>query len=432
MENNITIKKITFALFAMALLFQNSFSLIISSVYGTNSTIIFLLKDFLIIGFVLLILATRKSYIITKPDLVVFIMAITYVTQSIANYNGIMPLILSLKYFISPLLLYYVGRYWFRGINLKTICQFIILMVLITFFISIGYLLIEKKDLIDMNIWTVFESKGQDVQGGRFIDGFPANFYSYYGGYRIMRLFGPFLDPLTTGFFLVPLLSFSKIQAVEYKRFFWKLIFLLLFALLLLSQTRAILFSFIAASFIVRCKNGKYKMVPLGWIFGAIVISIASIVINYQALISFVDPSTWGHLNAYYSIIAKFSQEPLYKLLIGTGIPEDLVVGNESLFTSMIVYNGILYLILFNWFVITAVKNLSNSYAKLRYISLVSMITYYFASFTTEHWFATTSSGLFWILLGMSINDEKTIFLLCWNRKREPNEDIDNIYALRP
>lgn len=402
---NLIVKKSSFVLLLVALIFQNSIALVLSSISGSGVSLVFLSKEMVISLTVFLTLLFKSKFEITKPDRIVLILVCSYIVLSLLTFNGLPPLLYGIKYFVIPMILYATGRYWFHDLDTKTIFELFTIAIFTVIVLSIAYLLIDKNLLLDLNIWTVFESKGQDVTGGRFLDGFPVNFYSYYGDYRLMRLFGPFFDPLSTGFFLVPLLFFAKQQAWG-KGIAWKLIYIVLFILLLLTQTRAILLAYIATLFFLRSGKEGYKLMSIKWIVVSIMVIIAAVVANYNILLKFVDPSTWGHLKAYYRIFTELKDESFFTLLLGRGIPEDLNIGNESLFTSMIAYNGLLYFFIFNCFIVSVFKNLSrNVNAPLNYVVLASMIAYYLASFTTEHWFATTSSGLFWVLLGMAVQN---------------------------
>ena len=429
---NLIIKKIFFVLLIVALLFQNSFALLLCSLTASNASPVFYAKEMIVATVIMLMLVSRKKYNITKLDIIVLLLIASYLILSIINYNSIPSSLFGVKYFVVPMILYFIGRYWFKDIDSNTLYELLTVVIVVVIILALSYFFVDKNVLIDLNIRSVFESKGQDVESGRFMEGFPINFYSYYGDYRVMRLFGLFFDPLAAGFFLLPLLFFSRKLQSGKNKFTWKLIYVLLFILLLLTQTRAILLAYIATLIFIRTKGDTYKIISLKWIFVSIGTFIAAVAVNYEILIKIVDPSTWGHINAYYKIIIALKDDSILRLLIGKGIPENLDVGNESLFASMIVYNGILYFLLFNWFVVSAFKSLStNINSTLTQVALSSMMAYYLASFTTEHWFATTSSGLFWILLGMAIRNDKKVYLLCGHKKGDLVENCHDLYALR-
>jgi hypothetical protein len=226
------------------------------------------------------------------------------------------------------------------------------------------------------------------------------NFSVHLGdGVKVNRFIGPFMDPLATAFFVVPLLCYYYVHNNPLKN---KVLFFLLLLLLLLTITKAIILGTFVILFLVRKKKKEYKSYMF-LVFIAIPIMAIVLALFYDKIIHNVDPSTYGHLYAYYSNINAFIQNPF-----GYGYfryAENLPIlfkSTETIFFSVLLEQGIFAFFIFIAALITTYRYLSARINLDKNVVVVycSFNIYILASFTTEHFLAITSSLIFWILLG--------------------------------
>ena len=404
MPYNKTVKISILMLFLMLLLVQNTLALIFAGTFhGLGVSLLFYLKElFIVVMFFLTLLVNRKYKFDVVDNLAMVIFIFTLIL-CVFSFNNIATTLYRLKFYLGPLILFFIGRYYFSNISFNNIQVLFVITSFIILCYSYLYLFIDRSQLLNLNITDVFVSKGQDPNLLSLNDGFPINFDSYYEGKEFHRAFGLFLDPLAMGFFLVPYLFYYRYESICKRRPYDYLVYFLLFLLLLLTQTRAIILSYMFACIAVRIRKGTPRILSSKIIVLCVLSIIVTIIALYKVIIDYADPSTWGHLIAYANIIKNYANIDSINLIFGSGYSEETAFGNESIFTTMITHNGLIYFILFNTFIYRAYNIMKNNiHLKLNLITISSLIVYYLASFTTEHWFATTSSAVFWILLGMS------------------------------
>ncbi len=408
MELNILIKRMLFLTFIYLLLLQNSIALLIVSFIDIKPDFIFISKELYIVTLLLVLIIIKKKYLISKIDKIIILIISYLIVVAIGSYHGITSTIYGLRYYIVPFSLLFLGKFFFNELTEDDYNKTLTIAIILLLFLSIFYVVVDKYTLLGLNISKVFEAKGKIVAGTGFYKDFPLNFFSFYGEKVYRRLVGPFFDPLAIGFFLVPLLFYCRYEVSPKYNITNHIFYLSLIVLLIFSQTRAIILSFMLTTLVIKKSNQGKFVINNNLLIILVAFIIAIVIVIIFSSIGELDPSSRAHLSSYYNFINHMRHITLREFLIGQGFPEDLNFGSESIFLSMIIHNGFIFFILFNYFVYSVYRHITiNMNNTIRLNAASSLIAYYLASFTTEHWFAITSSGIFWIILGISLSDNK-------------------------
>ncbi len=274
------------------------------------------------------------------------------------------------------------------------------------------------------NFWT---SQQNDVA---FLNGLPINFYTYLSYFRVRRLISSYGDPLIVGFaniftlvLLYQMITNRTGGEVNIFNKFKYAAFAVIGIATLLSLTRAAIIGALIGIFVSSMFHIGKKSLALA---ALIAVSLCCIVlfssagqVLINATINLKDPSTVGHLAAYAVGIQNIIRHPM-GMGLGYGGYVTQFTGQgargagESLFLTIAVEKGIIGLLIFLFFVFSLLLFLKRnvSYLNDNPASVIlaitifsSAIAYFMASFTTEHWQAFVSSGMFWLFCGMIVNE---------------------------
>jgi hypothetical protein len=417
-------KTVIYAL-TVFLIFQNVFVLLLASlsITGRFLTSVYFVKEMLIfVGIALLFLKFKFSFRVQTHDFWALVFLSIAIMSIFKTPSNLMSAAVSAKLYIMPMFLFFMGRAMFRKVSENVFeAMFVSIFVAVTV-LSVVIYLFPADVLVSMNINELFKGKLLSVDS---VLGVPKNFFTIFCNTLIKRNVGPFFDPLALAFFLVPIVFYFRYRSQNglYRFGYW-----ILLALLISTITRAVILAyFLTIILLAKHRSGtlvlrKKTMALIG--LGSI--TILSVAIEY--LLKIVDPSTWGHLFAYKTHIGNIVSHPLGIGYFRKGnVQVDLGFhSTESIYLAMMLENGMPFLIVFILFLLPCYKRVESvSMTALGKVSLSSLICYAIASFTTEHWFAVTSSSLFWIILGYTCSLRDGIGAL------HENGDRDNIYALR-
>jgi hypothetical protein len=329
---------------------------------------------------------------------IVLLIALLAVAKGTALYNvGD-----QLKFYMVPFVLFFVGRGLAPFRSERQLGLFLMVVAGLYVFFGISYELIGREALSDIGLKTLLSQKFSDVGRGsdEFVYGYPTNFWLFLngGGIQIPRAFGALFDPLATAFFGMPL-CFYLWEAHRRKAIAGAGLMAVAVALSIsLTLTRSIIIGIALVSLASRLFKKGVATVPL-WPAAVLFIAVAiGMAMNSHAAIllveSSLDPSSIAHFEAYLKWDASTS-------LLGHRFAYDAPRGEESLYLTIFFESGIAGLICFlTWFghlYFRLRKSVDDPYARAAFESFV---VYFVASFTTEHWFASTSGSLFWFLLG--------------------------------
>jgi hypothetical protein len=391
--------------FVFILLFQNSIALLFATADIPTYIIklVFIIKEALIpLLLVLIIIPTFRIRNLASPDKWAIIYLAAVVVSAIYSYTDMKTSIMEIKFYMYPMLLYLIGRHFGYSIVRQNINKLMLFTVFTFICFSFLYYGIGFGVLQDLNVSELFKAKGARVSDQL---GVPWNFYSHFQDHLMVRCVGPFFDPLTAGFFSLLLLSYyrhKKKGDMDY------IIFSALILSTLLTLTRAIIGSFLITLLFTRVKNGKYVFYRKALLAIGVVIA-AAIILNLNYFLTVADPSSWGHLYAYKTHIGNILTHPLgvgYFRLSDDQVPDLGFIPTESIYLTMALENGIPLLLIFAIFLYSLHRYFSKySSGTIQFVAYTSLIGYFIASLTTEHLFALTSCGLFWLFLGFSIAD---------------------------
>lgn len=416
-------------IFVALVLFQNLIGLFFSAINFPTAAIklVFIFKEALIPVLALLIIFPSfklKNFSATDKWALLYIAATAI--SGLHAYSGIKTSLMQIKFYLFPVFLYFIGKHLGYIVLRKNINKILSVMVIAFIGFSIFYYCIGFGILQDLNIKGLFNAKGSGVDEEI---GLPLNYYSRFGGHLYIRCIGPFLDPLTSGFFALLLLFYMRFKP---KKGLDYILYAALIFTVFLTLTRAVIGAFLITLLFTRIRNGRFFFAHKTLLaIGVIIILAIGLNINY--LLSIADPSTWGHLYAYKSHV-----EYLFSHPFGLGYfrqsgmqPEELQFGpTESIFLTMALENGIPLLIIFLFFLYSLHRFFQrHSYGTIQFVAYSSFIGYLIASLTTEHLFAVTSCGLFWIYCGFAVADAEA-------RKRSNYEvkplSVSNLVTEKP
>lgn len=392
--------------FFIAILLQGPAALIfISTGLDIPVSPFYAIKLLLLAAAVWLMLATRTLPRFGRTEKIA--VAIVILITLLAVAKGTPPYYIAdqLKFYTVPFVLFFVGRALAPFRLERQLALFLMVVAGLYVFLSVSYELIGRDTLSDIGLKILLSQKFSDVGRGsdEFVYGYPTNFWLFLNGgaIQIPRAFGALFDPLATAFFGMPL-CFYLWEAHRRKVIVGASFMAIAVALVIgLTLTRSIIIGvaivFLASLFFKR----GVAAVPL-WPAGVLFIAVAvGMAMNSRAAIllveSSLDPSSIAHFEAYLKWDASTS-------LLGHRFAYDAPRGEESLYLTIFFESGIAGLICFlTWFAhlyFRLRKLVGNPYTRPAFESFV---VYFVASFTTEHWFASTSGSLFWFLLGNTL-----------------------------
>ena len=344
-----------------------------------------------------------------RMDLLIISLILLTVVITFINGASAQIAIERIRFFIFPMLLILIGKHFFRNLTFPSIRSIFIIIAVFTCIISIIYygVFICREDLLlEGNITKIYETKNANAA---LWHGFQANFYTLINpSHEVKRIFGPFFDPLALGFFLVPFLFLCRYELKQRTTFRLLMLYVVLICLLLLSFTRSIIIAYFFTCFAIRIRDRHVGILSTKWIIIALALVTVVLVFYFDEITLRADPSSWGHLNAYADRLNLLISSHPRDILLGQRIAEGSILKSESLFVTILLQNGVLYLFLFFVFIFMAASRLRRQIeSPLNLIVFSSLFVYLLASLTTEHFFATTSCAVFWILLGISLGNRQ-------------------------
>ncbi|MBN1294301.1 MAG: hypothetical protein JXB48_20870 [Candidatus Latescibacteria bacterium] len=392
-------------LFSFLLLVQFQLALILSTLDISINAIklLFALKQVVVIVFfpiaAIYLLLSEKIHSVDKWAILFGCAVVTSVFLSNADQKAV---IYGVKLYLNPVLLYAIGRVFRSGHTRRDVNFVMILFSLAIIIFEMLFYFLGEKTLSDLNIEKIYAARGDSVEKGYNLIG--SCYFHNKEGVVMRRAFGPFFDPLTFAFFSVPILFWFR-----YKRrsLFESFLYYSVIIIVLLSLTRAIIGACIIGYMFTGMKKGRYfartKKLAFCILIGFIVIGVF-----IKELLSVVDPSTWGHLSAYYNLVGNIINHP-FGLGYFRNAETKIDIGfhsTESIYLAMALENGVPFLLIFLIFAYKLHKALIiNGSGLVQFTAHSSLLVYGIASLTTEHWFAISSSSMFWILAGYAVAD---------------------------
>jgi len=324
-----------------------------------------------------------------------------------------------------PVGLYFIGR--FITFNEKYLLFSIRLLLLVSVIVSIFG--IVERFLIPDSFWIKANiSHYRMLIGNPCPRDIPGNFYGIYAGQYIRRVVSTYCDPLAFGFaniFIIPLgwyFVFRKRTEVL-KSPLSKLFFFMIMGIAqLFTITRAaILANLLSLGLLflylrkIRTRIILISVTTLLFFLPLMIYSGPLLIQGLQQTIILSDPSSQGHIRALY-----FGAKNIISHPMGFGLGQGGYVGNvfgkslggESLYFTTAVERGVVGLFLLGLVIILLVNFCHKNIKYLEddpilkgliYIIIVSTAGYALASFTTEHWQAFVSSGIYWIYAGIAV-----------------------------
>lgn len=387
--NNYKFNQYLFVFLVLFILLQPYLGILFVTL-NLNSKIILLCRDILIFIMFTFLLTKLKYKVILIDKLFVLFLFLSFI--NIFRSDDFISSIYSFRLYAMPIMLYFIGRFVIPlQFNISKLMNLIAILFILSCILAL--VISYNHDLI------AFINDGSDYK----ID-FLGNFYTYFSdGSMINRFIGPFMDPLATAFFIVPLITYFYFfdYSIRNKIFFYILLFFLIITL-----TKAIIITMITVFFLLKKKkNGEYQS-NVYWIFVLLPFLFLILFFNYEFIIGKVDPSTYGHLFAYYSNLNAFINQPEgYGYFRYSEVIPIEFKSTETVYFGVLLEQGIFSLLVLIFLLYKVYKYITlrlNNH-KINLVIHSSFAIYIIASFTTEHFFATTSSFLFWILLGYTI-----------------------------
>jgi len=309
------------------------------------------------------------------------------------NSTSVWELISAVRFYTMPLVMYLLGRYLVQLKDDRVVEKFILFISIGFVAISLAFVFVGRDTLLALNITDFFQDKFKIFgRSDAIVNGFPINFFFHHSdGSMMERSFGALFDPLATAFFGATILFFCYEIFRRKRKFVYFILSLLILLVISLTFTRAILIMIPVVLLLYRIDKYHVRITPILPILILMLFVIIVLTQYLENLRSLLDPSTIAHLSVY-------KLENILSLVTGQ-VKGGEIRGSESLYLTMIKDYGVLffglYLVLFVkiYRYLVSTKDLLFSYALL-----ASFVVYVMASFTTEHWFALSSSSLFCII----------------------------------
>jgi len=402
---NIRVASIFIYLIFALIMVQSTLAFILNAIEPSlDSSKVYVVKDLVIVSFVLLMLLTKARYEICSLDkYVITLILLVPVLLTLYSANA-WEFISAVRFYTMPLVMYLLGRYVIHLKDDRVFEKFILFVSIAFVVISLAYVFIDRDILLALNITDFFQDKYKIFgRSDAMINGFPINFYFHRSdGSMMERSFGALFDPLATAFFGATILFFCYELYRRKKKVVYFFLAWLILLVIGLSFTRAILLMIPVVLLMYGIKKYFVRITPILPIIVFMMFFIVVMTQNLENLRSVLDPSTIAHLSVY-----EFDQI----ISLATGQVRDSEIrGSESLYLTMIKENGLLFFGLYLLLFVKIYRYLiSNKDQVFSYALLTSFVVYVMASFTTEHWFALSSSSLFWFLLGRNVKTSKGV-----------------------
>jgi hypothetical protein len=387
-------------LFFVVILVQNTAALaLVSTGVAVPVSPFYEVKFLLLIAVVWLLLVTRTLPRIGGVEMTAVVTIFVVTALAVAKGGGVWYEADELKFYVVPILLYFVGRATAPFKRDRQLAYFLMTLGILYVVLGTAYELIGRDALADAGLKALLGEKLNGIgRADELVNGLPINFWFFRSnGQMIPRAIGALFDPLASAYFGVTL--FFYLWEIHRRRVVAGAGYLAAAVAVLigLTFTRAMILGIVIVFVASLLHKKGIAAMPLWPAIVAGVVGVVMLATNVDSIVPLLDPSSGGHLRAYLQLDVTSS-------LIGHRFAVDAPRGEESLYSTIFFECGIAGLICFlTWFVqlyFRIRKLIGYPFARATFESL---IIYLLASFTTEHLFASSSCGLFWFLFGNSL-----------------------------
>jgi len=383
-------------LFYVTIIFQNIFALA-ATAFGIDIPIsmVYIVKDILLLLIFSLVLASKRVYKFNRFDQIPLVIIIYIIVVLMVNSGSFYDQVMKLRFYMVPLILYFIGRNAIPFRKQVDIERFIIFLGVFYVVLSLVFIFIDRNFLLQIGMGQLLGEKlGYFAREDAVLGGYPINYYFYHDtGELTKRAFGALFDPLATAF-MGAVLFFHLIEIrLRTKNKLAGLLVLGVGIVLMLTITRAIIAGAIIVLMLYQFRKTRIRYLPvMAIIFGVFLLVLLSL---KGSLV--LDPSSVAHIGAYTKV-------DFMALLVGEDFDPGEARGAESLYLTILKEYGVGLFSLYVLWVYMLYKHLRANFTRpFAYATLASMVVYLLASFTTEHWFIFSSGALFWFLLGNNL-----------------------------
>lgn len=398
--------------FFCALLLQNTVALSMTVAgLGVPVHIIYLVKDFLLVFMLGLMLVTKTVYKFSKVDRGGLILMFFLFVVVIVKGGGIYDQAMQLRFYLTPLVLYFLGRNLALFSQPSVMIRFIFTISSIYVFLGLMYVFVDRETLLHLGLGQLLSEKlGHIGREGAIFGGLPINFYFYHkSGEMTNRAFGALFDPLASAFMGAVLFFYL----IEIRRLTRNKLAGFLAAgvafIIVLTITRAIIIGILISLMVFQFQKKSLNRSAVFVLIVSLIFAALMLTVNFDSIFYALDPSTRAHFSAYLNVNTAtiFTGEPY-----GAG----QVRGAESLYLTLLKEHGLVLLLFYLAWLQIIYGFLRKHYNyPFAYATVAAMLVYMMASLTTEHWFSFSSGALFWFLLGTNLT---AIQAATQNRKR--------------
>ncbi|MFK5913740.1 MAG: hypothetical protein QM484_05135 [Woeseiaceae bacterium] len=385
-------------IFFLALILQNSIAFSVKALgLELPVSVIYVFKDIVLLGMVGLLLMTKVVFKFSRFDQVALLILLYLVVFALVKGSGLNDMIMQLRFYLVPILLYFIGRNMSPFLREADLIRFILVISSAYVLVSLVFILIDREVLLQMGLGQLLSEKlGHFGREDAVMGGLPINFYFYHtNGELTNRAFGANFDPLSSAF-LGGCLFFYLFEIC--KRTTSKLARVLTICvglIVVLTLTRAIIIGMLLALAVYQFKKRRLRWFSVFML--ALTLLVAIVSYNMSYIQDSLDPSTKAHLSAYSDLDES-------AVVTENEDVKDKVRGAESLYLTVIQEYGIGLFLLYAVWLLMVYRFLRKHYCSpYTYATVAAMFVYLLASLTTEHWFSFTSGALFWFLLGNNL-----------------------------
>lgn len=386
--------------FFCALLLQNTVALSVTAAgLGLPVHLVYIVKDLLLVFMVGLMLATKVVYKFSKVDRGALILMAFLFVMVLVKGGSIYDQAMQLRFYLAPLVLYFLGRNLAPFRQPSEIVRFIFIISSIYVFLGFMYVLVDRETLLQIGLGQLLSEKlGHIGREGAVFGELPINFYFYHkSGEMTNRAFGALFDPLASAFMGAVLFFYLiEIHRLTNNKIAGILAVGVSF-IVVLTITRAIIIGILISLMVFQFQKKNLNRSAVFVLIVSLIFTVLVLTTNFDSIFYALDPSTRAHIAAYLNLNTTtiFMGEPY-----GAG----QVRGAESLYLTLLKEHGLVFLLLYLvWlqFIYSFLRKYYNCH--YAYATVAAMFVYLLASLTTEHWFSFSSGALFWFLLGNNL-----------------------------
>jgi hypothetical protein len=405
-------------LFFVVILVQNTAALaLVSTGVAVPVSPFYEVKFLLLIAVVWLLLVTRTLPRIGSTEMTAVVTIFVVTALAVAKGGGVWYEADELKFYVVPIVLYFVGRATAPFKRDRQLAYFLMTLGILYVVLGTAYELIGRDALADAGLKALLGEKLNGIgRADELVNGLPINFWFFRSnGQMIPRAIGALFDPLASAYFGVTL--FFYLWEMHRRRVVVGAgpLAAAVAVLIGLSLTRAMIFGIVVVFVASLLHKKGIAAMPLWPALVAGVVGVVTLAMNVDTIAPLLDPSSGGHLRAYLQLDVTNS-------LIGHRFAGGAPRGYESLYSTIFFECGIVGLLCFlTWFVQLYFRMRKLVGYPFALAAFESLMVYLWASFTTEHLFASSSCGLFWFLLGNT--------LTCIDREKARNASDILVWA---